>query len=248
MTLWPTPTAGANPEAIATSPTGAATWFIEFTTSCVGKITPAGVITEFDTGISPLESVPALTGRAGVWFGTDHNGIGRIDLAGNTSFYDIADDNAQASAIARDKGGNIWYIEWAGSSVGFINPAGGGNSFDVGEGGNTFGIAVGSDGRIWFADPMNMRIGVINTDGSGLTYFSKGLTGQPDSIMAGPDGNLYFGEYSPAVGRITTTGQITELPLPDTFGSFPVLGLTTGSDGNIWFTNNEHSQIGKLVP
>jgi hypothetical protein len=29
---------------------------------------------------------------------------------------------------------------------------------------------------------------------------------------------------------------------------FPVLGLTVGPDGNIWFANNEHSQIGKLIP
>jgi streptogramin lyase len=251
VTVWPTPTASAKPEGIAAAPKQTAMWFTEFATNCVGKITTTGVIMEFATSVNPLNSVPALRGSLAsgdVWFGTDFNGIGRITPTGRVTFFNIENNNAQPTALALDKRGNIWYIEWAASSVGFITPAGGGKTFDVDQGGNSFGIALGSDGRIWFADPMNERIGRINTDGTGLKYFSRGLTGQPDSITAGPDGNLYFGEYSPAVGRITTTGAITEFPVPAKLGSFPILSLTTGPDGNIWFANNEHSQIGKLIP
>jgi virginiamycin B lyase len=248
VTLWPTPTANAKPEAITAAANDETVWFTEFNTNCVGRITTTGLITEFSTSINPLQSVLAVTGTPAIWFGTDANGIGRITHDGKVSFFDVADNSAQPTALTLDQRGNIWYIEWAGSSVGYIRPTGGGTAYDVGEGGNTFGIALGPDGRIWFADPMNTRIGRINTDGGGLKYFSKGLTGQPDSITVGIDGNLYFGEYSPAVGRITTTGAITELPLPAALGSFPVLSLTSGPDGNIWFTNNEHSQIGRLVP
>ena len=246
VTLWPTPTPNAKPEAIAAAPNDTATWFTEWNTNCVGKITTTGLITEFATSVNPLQSVPALTGAVEVWFGTDANGIGRINAAGKVNFFNIANNSAQATALTFDQNGNIWYIEWAGSSVGFITPLGGGTAFDVGQGGNSFGIALGADGRIWFADPSNRRIGAVNTDGSGLEYFAA--AGDPDSITAGPDGNLYFGEFSAAVGRITTAGRITEIPLPAKLGSFPILGITTGSDGNIWFTNNAHSQIGKLVP
>ena len=125
------------------------TWFTEFNTNCIGKIT---------------------TTRASgdVWFGTDVAGIGRIKPTGRVSFLNIANNSAQATALALDKkSGNIWYIESAGSSVGFITPAGGGMAFDVGQGGNSFGIAFGPDGRIWFADPNNKRIGRINTNGAG---------------------------------------------------------------------------------
>jgi len=250
-TVWPTPTPSAKPEATAAAPNHTVTWFTEFDTNCVGKITTTGVIIEFATSVNPLSSVPALTGtRASgdVWFGTDFNGIGRIKPTGRVTFFNIANNSAQATALALDKSGNIWYIEWAGNSVGFITPAGGGAAFNVGQGGGSFGIALGPDGRIWFADPTNKRIGRINTNGAGLKYFSRGLTGDPDSITAGPDGNLYFGEFSPAIGRITTNGMITEFPVPAKLGSFPVLSLTTGPDGNIWFANNDHSQIGKLIP
>jgi streptogramin lyase len=252
VTVWPTPTPNADPQAIAVAPNHSVTWFTEHATNCVGKITTTGVIIEFATSVSPLQSVLALTGtRASgdVWFGTDFNGIGRIAPTGKVAFFDIADNSSQPTALTLDKKGNIWYVEWDGNSIGYIMPTGGGKAFDVGLGEEgSYGIAFGPDGRIWFADPTNKRIGRINTNGTGLKYFSSGLTGDPDSIIAGPDGNLYFGEFSPAVGRITTNGAITEFPVPDKLGSFPVLSLTIGPDGNIWFTNNAHSQIGKLIP
>src|SRR5712691_6897428 len=57
---------------------------------------------------------------------------------------------------------------------------------------------------------------------------------QPLYITAGPDGNLWFTDYGQiAIGRITTSGAITEFPIPQ--GSQPE-GITLGPDGNLWFT------------
>jgi virginiamycin B lyase len=143
----------------------------------------------------------------------------------------------------------IWYAEWIGPNVGYIANNGKDHEFNAGFGSNsnTFGIAYGADGRIWFCDPQNQRISAINTDGSGLTHYSAGLTGPADSIVAGPDGNLYFGEFTGAIGTITTAGKITEYPLPQSEGSFPVLGITVGPDNNIWFANNAHAQVGRFI-
>src|ERR1700743_2564700 len=53
-------------------------------------------------------------------------------------------------------------------------------------------------------------------------------------IVAGPDGALWFVEYlGNKIGRITTTGAITEFPVP-TSGGGPA-GITTGPDGALWF-------------
>src|SRR5919204_3556093 len=58
---------------------------------------------------------------------------------------------------------------------------------------------------------------------------------RPYSIVAGPDGNLWFTEsQGNAIGRITPSGDIHEFPLP-TPDSGPY-GITVGSDGNLWFT------------
>jgi len=72
---------------------------------------------------------------------------------------------------------------------------------------------------------------------------------QPLGITAGPDGNLWFTEGSPAgqhdhIGRITPAGAITEFPLPSQ-GSGPY-GITTGSDGNLWFTE-QSGTIGRIT-
>src|SRR5436305_14831944 len=63
-------------------------------------------------------------------------------------------------------------------------------------------------------------------------------------IAPGPDGNVWFTEYSANnIGRITPTGAITEFPLP-TPNSYPNW-LTSGPDGNIWFS--EASHIGRIT-
>ena len=110
-------------------------------------------------------------------------------------------------------------------------------AYPVTAGVEPYGITLGPDGALWFTG--SASIGRITTDGS-ITYFSKGLTAEsePNGITAGPDGNLWFTEYSsPNIGRITTSGVITEFPVTQFPGlGTPLGGITTGSDGNLWFT------------
>jgi virginiamycin B lyase len=54
----------------------------------------------------------------------------------------------------------------------------------------------------------------------------------PSLIVAGPDGNLWFTElHGNKIGRITTSGVITEFPVTTSFPD----GITVGPDGNLWF-------------
>src|SRR5262249_21788556 len=58
---------------------------------------------------------------------------------------------------------------------------------------------------------------------------------EPDGVAAGPDGALWFANYSNnSIGRISTTGQITNYTAP--FVGLPV-GITAGPDGALWFTD-----------
>lgn len=68
----------------------------------------------------------------------------------------------------------------------------------------------------------------------------------PDYIVSGPQGALWFTEfYKDKIGRITTSGQITEFPLPD---DNDIEGIAAGPDGNVWFTEPGASKIGRMTP
>jgi len=69
---------------------------------------------------------------------------------------------------------------------------------------------------------------------------------QADGITAGPDGNLWFTEFTGNnVGRITTAGVIAEYPLPRP-NSGPFL-ITAGPDGALWFAEQNANQIGRIT-
>jgi virginiamycin B lyase len=61
-----------------------------------------------------------------------------------------------------------------------------------------------------------------------------------NAITAGPDGNLWFTDAAAGkVGRITTSGQVTEftVPSPDNGPSRGAgASITAGPDGNLWFS------------
>jgi virginiamycin B lyase len=245
--IYATPTSGSNPEAIALN--GKSMYFTEWTTPCTGSINAKGQIKEYATPLGETQSTGMIAGSDGAaWFVTDYSGIGRVTAKGKDKQYYFGDDSAQPTAITLGPDKNIWFIENQGDYVGKITPAGVVTEYNVNTGGGSysFGITAGSDGRIWFADAHNKRIGAINTDGTGLTYYAAGLTGTPISIVGGPDGNLYFGETSAAVGRITTAGVISEYAFKPTLSSFPILSIVVGPDKNIWFSNNGHAQVGML--
>jgi virginiamycin B lyase len=78
----------------------------------------------------------------------------------------------------------------------------------------------------------------------------------PVNITTGPDGALWFTECAfqqtgqctanGTVGRITTAGVITEFHI-NTTNSDPV-GITTGPDGNLWFTLRLGNTIERITP
>ena len=70
--------------------------------------------------------------------------------------------------------------------------------------------------------------------------------GNASAITAGPDGALWFTEYTAnKIGRITAAGAITLFPVP-TAGSSP-LAITAGPDGALWFIEASGNKIGRIT-
>ena len=82
--------------------------------------------------------------------------------------------------------------------------------------GNPAGITAGPDGRIWFVEYSGDKVGVMATTATLTTDITEYTTptATPFRIVSGPDGALWFtenaGGASGRIGRITTSGTITE--------------------------------------
>jgi streptogramin lyase len=71
-----------------------------------------------------------------------------------------------------------------------------------------------------------------------------GRSASPYNIIVGPDKNLWFTEYGgQKIGRVTTSGVITEFPIP---GALQLVGIAAGPDGNIWFTDQLTGKVGHI--
>ena len=69
----------------------------------------------------------------------------------------------------------------------------------------------------------------------------------PSGMVSGPDGALWFTEYDGnKIGRITTSGQITQYPIPASACCSPT-NITAGPDGALWFTAFGSDKIGRIT-
>lgn len=173
-------------------------WFAEF--NHIGKVTPAGKITEFayPTGINQYGGVaPGSDGN--VWFAqSSQNAMGRITKTGTITMFTIPTTCIPAATmLARDK--NVWFACLTTTPmVGRITPSGAITLFPGGGGFNSnetemFG-AVGPDGNPWFASGNNNLVFRVDTATHAVTTFNPPLGSgeRPDALATGPDGNIWI--------------------------------------------------------
>jgi parallel beta-helix repeat protein len=240
------PTANSEPYGIASGPDGAL-WFTEYLGNRIGRITTAGVITEFPVaaGSVPLNIAAGPDGN--LWF-TENSGnrIARITTAGVVTEFPVPTASSFPGGIAAGPDGSLWFTENNGNKIGRITTAGVTTEYSI-PSASSFpsGIAAGPDGALWFTEYVGNRIGRITTTGV-VAEFPLPTGGTPAYIVAGPDGNLWFTEFSGnKIGRISTAGVITEFPIP-TAGSLPI-GIAVGPDGALWFTEHHGNKIGRIT-
>jgi virginiamycin B lyase len=97
------------------------------------------------------------------------------------------------------------------------------------DGVNVFAVSTTNSSQFSFSQY------AVPTAGSGLS-----------AIVAGPDGALWFCEsLGNKIGRITTSGTMTEFPL-HLANSSPA-DIVPGPDGALWFTESNANQIGRIT-
>ena len=201
----------------------------------IGRITPHGAVTEFSKGITP-EIAPY--GPFGITVGPDHD---------------------------------LWFTENDDGKIGRITPQGVVSEFQIApssgpspfglQGFGLQGIATGPDGNLWVTDVGNdsiyriipsecsaqshdcnetTDIGLANTPGLSNSF-------APQSITAGPNGELWIANGEGELAEITTSGHVTVVQGTGGDGAIdaaPV--IAQGPDGTLWYTENHAGEIGEV--
>ena len=252
VTEYPLLTPTSTPQGIAVGADGNL-WFTEFGSNQVGRITTAGVVTEFPAGNLPFYIAAGPDGN--LWFTefTSAGKIGRMTTAGVLTEFPIPGLGSNPLGIVAGPDGNLWFTEdFTTNNIGRITPAGVITEFPIPTANaGAWGITKGSDNNLWFCENTGSRVGKITTAGV-ITEFPFPVSTSISTcgvITSGPDGNLWFLRTyvsgplsgSSSIERVTTAGVFTEFPV--LIGSFFPNSLGTGPDGNLWFTGSGGASV-----
>jgi virginiamycin B lyase len=216
----------------------------------VGKITPSGVITQYQLTPTPGGVGPITSFNGDLWF--LESGLfrmARITTAGQITDYALPSHSGESpEGLAIGSDGNIWYTDPAVNEIGkFVISTGQTEAeYEITQTPNSepLQMALANDGAVWFAEGNASHIGRITTDGV-ITEFAINHDAYPQQIAAGPDGALWFNEaHTTQIGRITTAGDILEIPTTE---PGPLHGVAVGPDGNMWFTDDTGNQVVKVI-
>lgn len=241
------PTAESGPGFIAAGPDGAL-WFVE-SANKIGRVTTSGSFSEFMIPTANASAQTIIAGPDGnLWFcesSTDK--IGQITTQGTITEFNLAAGSGPGG-ITVGPDHNLWFTETNANKIGGMTPTG--TVFDefaiTTPGSQSFSITSGPDGNLWFVEYFGNNVGRMSISGALQEFPIAGST--PGAIIAGPGGDLWLTENGgDRVDRMTTGAVVTRfaVPAPDD----DPLRLTTGPDGNVWFTfQSTSSQLGRVTP
>ena len=207
ITEYPVPVP-AHPQldAIAVGPDGNLWFTVEdldfsapYQVERIGKITPAGAITEYPGPSYSVHLQGIAAGADGnLWFTQSNGYIGKITTAGAANQYGIA-EQPNPGQITPGPGGALWFsavgIGDTGASVygdvGFIDTSGKVTQFTFPQHYYGPGIATGPDGNLWLGESEGYNVAKMTPSGT-LVEYAVPSHSHPLFVTAGPDGNVWF--------------------------------------------------------
>ena len=225
-------------------------WFTDPTDNSIGTVTPDGTITEFNTGdpnIFPQELTKGPDDA--LWFTDGNHQIGRMTTSGTFTFFSLPSQDEAPTYITTGSDGNLWFTT-NNDYVARMTTSGQVTAdwqVDTNENQGVNEIITGPDGNMWFlkGSSFGNAIDSISPDGTITTYPMLQPNSFPNSLTVGPDGAIWFEESGIGdIGRITTTGLITQYPVPTTNNS-ALVGLNFPGDGSLWYMEINANKIVK---
>jgi streptogramin lyase len=161
------------------------------------------------------------------------------------------------SAIVSGPDGNLWFTELGNNRIGVLNPTTQVANFFAIPPVGTYavrptGITAGPDGNLWFNSFSAGIVGVINPVTKNISEIHVGSAGSVYSmgITEGPDSNIWIPGIPASpykIGMINpVTNALSTYPIPGTSSAYA--WMTSGPDGNLWFTQSNTNLIGMINP
>jgi virginiamycin B lyase len=203
ITEYTVPWANAAPAFLANGPLQNTMYFTDPANSAIGEITTTGAFT------GPFPTITAGANPLGIALGPDNNmwfcengvnRIGHLNTATNTVDREFAlSTGARPVDIIVASDGAMWFTENnpAGPKLGRLTTTGVLNEYALTGAKSASGMSLNLFGNIDIADAANNAIGEFNPNS--LTYKEVPITtgsANPTSLTIGPDGKIYFTEFS----------------------------------------------------
>ena len=224
-------------------------WFTEGAGNKIGKITMAGTITEYN--VPTANAVPAgiVTGQDGaLWFTENASSkIGRVTTSGGVVEFPTAIPNDGPLLIIERGDSTVWYAGSTGSDVGLqdeVVQSQRSSRTTVSAATFPVGLAVASDGNVYWTESGNGALGYAYSGGTGETS----VGGSPNGIVSGPDGNLWYADSSQSqiVQFSPASKTVINRYLIPSMNADPI-GIVVGKDGALWFSETKANKVGRIT-
>jgi len=238
-------------------------WFTDNNSSdqSVDSITTNGTVTRHSihrpNGFRNLFSI--VWGPDGNLWAPDNqaNQIARFTPAGVETDFAIPTFGGNAQYIANGPDGALWFTETGAAKIARITTAGAITEYStLPAASNANGyvastpaaLTAGPDGALWYIDTWLNQIGHATTSGTVTQFPRLQSYSAQGPIVNGPDGAVYFGTGTGFIGRISTSGTTTLIPIQQLRqrGGQPN-HFAVGSDNNLWYVDTYGNLVGKIV-
>lgn len=208
------------------------------------RITPAGTLTQIDTG-AQLSGVLAMTGGA-VWFGIS-TGIGRVDPdTTDVQTWPVA-PAASVDALAAGPDGRTWFSDGTTRALGALDPDTGTVTVTPTPGARPTLLTTDGSGALWFVDGEQFLARVDPATGA-FTARARGVH-RPTLLLDGPDGRLWTASGDGfVVGALDPHDPTPADPAVEALHvGHPVTGLAEGPGDTVVFSAAD-GHVGRIDP
>jgi virginiamycin B lyase len=238
---WDVPTPNSRPHDPAFAPDGAL-WYTGQVANRLGRLDPrSGEIREYALKIPNSGPHGLVADREGnIWYtGNAAAHIGKLNTAtGEIAEYAMPNPQARdPHTPIFDRKGILWFTVQNGNFLGRLDPTTGEVTLKQSPTPNSrpYGIAINSEGMLFYCENGTNRIGRINPDIFDITEYVLPAAARPRRIAVSPDDLVYYASDSGYLGRLDPkTGAVEEWLSPSGRQAAPY-AIAATSDGFIWY-------------